>query len=599
MTLDGRVLGRGRSGSSNHHAVGLESVKAALLTAMREAADDAGINLSRLASVTWALAGAGRPEDVRLLESLRSELLPGIPGSVVTDAVAALVGGLGTRQGVVAIAGTGMIVYGENKTGSSARAGGWGHFLDRGSGYHLVQETLRAVARSVESSDLPSDDLGEQILRFLGLKRFTDIIEWVHAPNRAPSEIASLAPIVLDAAAAGNLLAVEEIAREADALAAAVDAVARRLNLWTQPFSLVLAGGLLEKHDFYRQVVVQAIRTRVPFARSRLPQADAAVGAAMLAMEYLGHPFEYQPDLEAAPPARLQNSEQQNILTRDLDLRTTLEIVRLMHLEDRRAVAAVRRNLPEIARAVDAIAMRMRQGGRLIYVGAGTSGRLGALDASECPPTFGTAPEQVVGIIAGGKRALTVSVEAAEDNLDDGRRALNELTVGPDDSVVGVAASGRTPYVAGALQEARRRGALTVALIGNLPAPLAQLADYVIAPLAGPEVITGSTRLKAGTAQKLVLNMLSTGVMIRLGKTYGNLMVEVRPENEKLRARAVRIISQACNIGTDEAAIALFNSDGDVKTAIVSVLLRCPAKEARTHLDQADGSVRAALSRVS
>ena len=590
----GRILGRGKSGSSNYHSAGLERMKDALLTAMQEAADGAGIDLSQLAAATWALAGAGRPAEARRIETLRAEMLPGIPGGVETDAVAALVGGLGARRGVVLIAGTGMIAYGENQAGENARAGGWGHFLDRGSGYSLAQEALRAIVHSADEG-WSSTVLEERILRFLRLEQPTDLVSWVHAPDRRAAEVASLAPVVLAAAETGDLLSIEVASRGADALACAVDAVARRLGLWDRPFPLVLAGGLLRKNDFYRRLVVQAIQTRVPYARPLPPRADAAVGAAMLALESLGQPLDRPTDPEV-PLAGIPGSEQQNILTRDLDLRTTPEMVGLMHLEDRRAVAAVRPNLPAVAEAIDAIAARMRRGGRLIYVGAGTSGRLGVLDASECPPTFGTHPDQVVGIIAGGARALTVSVESAEDDPEEGRKVIAEMEVGPQDSVVGIAASGRTPYVVGALEEARRRGALTVALISNLPAPLAQIADHVIAPLVGPEVITGSTRLKAGTAQKLVLNMLSTGVMVRLGKTYGNLMVEVRPQNAKLRTRAERIIAQACGISEEEAATALAHSRGNVKVAIVSTLLGCTPEQAQERLAQTEGRIRDALA---
>ncbi|HEY52659.1 MAG TPA: N-acetylmuramic acid 6-phosphate etherase [Caldilineae bacterium] len=217
--------------------------------------------------------------------------------------------------------------------------------------------------------------------------------------------------------------------------------------------------------------------------------------------------------------------------------------------------------------------------------------------ASECPPTFNTDPGQVVGVIAGGRVALTEAVEEAEDDPEDGARAMRDLNIGPLDSVVGIAASGRTAYVMGALAEARRRRALTAALICNLPAPMAEMADHVLAPLVGPEVITGSTRLKAGTAQKLVLNMLSTGVMVQLGKTYSNLMVDVQQLNAKLQVRARRIVAQACSISEATAAEALQRCGGDVKAAIVSRLLDCSPEEARQRLMLADGNVREALGK--
>jgi len=590
----GQVLGRGHSGSSNYHLVGLEGMKNALSKAMAGASQQARIRMNRLAAMTWALAGAGRPADVQRLKATQAELLPGIPGEVVVDALPVLVGGAGVRCGIALIAGTGMIAYGENARGDRFKSGGWGHFFDQGSGYGLAQQALRAVVLAADGRDLPTD-LSARILDFLKLAAPSELVDWVYAPERSIAEVAALAPVLLDAAEAGDLVALDVVAAGADALANAVDATARHLGLWEQPFPLVMAGGLLLTHDFYREVLVQAVHTRVPNARPMQPRADAAVGAALLALESLGHPLEEKTRL----PEAMGNSwasEHRNVLTRDLDLFPTLQMLGLMHLADRQAVASVRPNLPTIAKTVDAIAARMSRGGRLIYIGAGTSGRLGALDASECPPTFNTEPDQVIGIIAGGEKALSSATEAAEDDREAGRQAIIEHQIGSTDSVVGIAASGRTPYVAGALAEARSRGALTAVVICNLPAPLAEMAEYVIAPLVGPEIIAGSTRLKAGTAQKLVLNMLSTGVMVRLGKTFSNLMVDVRQHNAKLRERARRIVAHACGIGEAEAAAALIASQGNVKVAIVGNMLRCSPGEAQERLLQANGQVRAALN---
>lgn len=270
-------------------------------------------------------------------------------------------------------------------------------------------------------------------------------------------------------------------------------------------------------------------------------------------------------------------------------------MVRLMNEEDARPALAVRAELPRIAAAIDGIAARMRAGGRLIYVGAGTSGRLGVLDAAECPPTFSTPPGLVVGLIAGGERALTHAVEGAEDDAAAGKADLLALDPGPLDSVVGIAASGGTPYVVAALAAARGLGAFTVSLACNRPSPLEAVADCAIAALVGPEIITGSTRLKAGTAQKLVLNMISTGVMIRLGKTYGNLMVDVQATNAKLRGRARRIVTLATGLAPAAAAELLAACDGEVKTAIVAQLGQVDPDEARRRLAGAGGMVRQAL----
>jgi N-acetylmuramic acid 6-phosphate etherase len=289
-------------------------------------------------------------------------------------------------------------------------------------------------------------------------------------------------------------------------------------------------------------------------------------------------------------------TEQVNPFTENIDMVPTSEMVRLINQEDARVAAAVAVELQNIAQAIDAIAERMQHGGRLIYIGAGTSGRLGVLDASECPPTFSTPPELVVALIAGGKRAITESVEGAEDEYELGARQVAELEVTFNDSVVGVAASGGTPYVLGGIDEARKRGALTVSIVCNRPSKLEETAEIGIAPLVGPEVIAGSTRLKAGTAQKLVLNMISTGVMVKLGKTFGNLMVDVQTTNSKLRDRARYIVAQACDISLERSAQILEECNGEVKSAIVSELAGVPAEEARQLLKQSGGMIRRALA---
>jgi N-acetylmuramic acid 6-phosphate etherase len=292
-------------------------------------------------------------------------------------------------------------------------------------------------------------------------------------------------------------------------------------------------------------------------------------------------------------PARL--TEARNPATEHIDLLSTLEMVRLMNAEDARVAHAVAAEAHHIARAIDAIAERMRLGGRLIYMGAGTSGRLGMLDAVECPPTFNSPPESVVAVVAGGFGAFTHSSENAEDSSEAGLQAIRALNLSTRDSLVGIAASGQTPYTLSGMAEARRRGALVISLACNHPSPMASLADISIAPVTGPEVINGSTRLKAGSAQKMVLNMLSTGVMIRLGKTYGNLMVDVQPNNDKLRERARWIVEQACRLSSEEAAARLEACGGEVKIAIVSTLANIPPDEARLRLAVASGFVRQAI----
>ncbi|MGN9760803.1 N-acetylmuramic acid 6-phosphate etherase [Streptomyces sp. SD31] len=280
----------------------------------------------------------------------------------------------------------------------------------------------------------------------------------------------------------------------------------------------------------------------------------------------------------------------------DIDRLPTLDIARLMNGEDAAVPTAVASRLPEIAAAIDATATRMAQGGRLIYAGAGTAGRLGVLDASECPPTFNTDPTQVVGLIAGGPKAMVTSVEGAEDSKDLARADLDALALTATDTVVGISASGRTPYAIGAVEHARGRGALTIGLSCNPDSALTAAAEHGIEIVVGPELLTGSTRLKAGTAQKLVLNMLSTITMIRLGKTYGNLMVDVRASNDKLRARSRRIVALAT--GADEADIerALTEAGGEVKTAILILLGEVDGPTAARLLEETGGHLRAALA---
>ncbi|MEV1205941.1 N-acetylmuramic acid 6-phosphate etherase [Microbispora rosea] len=267
-----------------------------------------------------------------------------------------------------------------------------------------------------------------------------------------------------------------------------------------------------------------------------------------------------------------------------IDTLPTEEIARLMNAADAAVPAAVGRAVPAISAAIDAIAARMTDGGRLLYVGAGTSGRLAVLDASECPPTFGTHPDLVQGIIAGGEAALVRSVEGAEDDAEAGAAVIRDKHVGPLDSVVGISASGRAPYVVAAVEQARRLGALTVGLACNTGSPLARAADHAVEVIVGPEVVTGSTRLKAGTAQKLVLNMISTITMIRTGRTYGNFMVDVVASNSKLVDRAARIVSEITGAQVLRAREVLESAGRDVKTAVVMIERGVGADDARALL---------------
>jgi N-acetylmuramic acid 6-phosphate etherase len=279
----------------------------------------------------------------------------------------------------------------------------------------------------------------------------------------------------------------------------------------------------------------------------------------------------------------------------DLDLRSTQELVELLNDEDATVPSSVRAAVPRLTAAIDAIVERLERGGRLVYVGAGSSGRLAAVDAAECGPTFGLPNGQVVAVVAGGVEALAVAQEAAEDDADAGASDLAAIGVGSADAVVAISASGATPYVLGAIRAARAAGASTVGVVCVPGSPLGAAADHEVAAVVGPEVIAGSTRMKAGTAQKLILNTISTVSMVRLGKTFGNLMVDVVASNEKLRARARRAVAQSTDASDDEVDAALEAAGGDAKVAIVSLLSGLDADAARARLDAAGGVVRRSL----
>ena len=291
-------------------------------------------------------------------------------------------------------------------------------------------------------------------------------------------------------------------------------------------------------------------------------------------------------------------TETRNENTLDIDRVSTLEMVKKINNEDKKVAEAIEKELPNIAEAIDEIVKRMRKGGRLIYIGAGTSGRLGVLDASECPPTYGVSEELVQGIIAGGKEAIFRAKEGAEDSKELAVEDLKNKSLTANDIVVGLAASGRTPYVIGGLNYADEIGALTISVTCNANSEVSKAAKISISPVVGPEVVTGSTRLKSGTAQKLVLNMLSTGAMIKLGKVYGNLMVDVRATNEKLIERAKKIVCEATGVTREEAENVLKETDFDVKLSIFMILSKLNKDEAKKTLDENHGYIAEALESI-
>ena len=289
------------------------------------------------------------------------------------------------------------------------------------------------------------------------------------------------------------------------------------------------------------------------------------------------------------------DTEKQNQDTLNLDRMSIKEALTVMNNEDQKVAKAIKEVIPEIEKAVEIIIRQFNKGGRLIYIGAGTSGRLGVLDASECPPTFGAPKEQVVGIIAGGKVAMTEAIEGAEDDVEQGKQDVVDINLNENDVLVGIAASGRTPYVIGALEYANDINVPTVAIACTKDSEIGKVAKIAIEAVPGPEVLTGSTRLKAGTAQKMVLNMLSTISMVGIGKAYKNLMVDVQPTNEKLVSRAKGIVMKATDVTEEVASQKLDDSGGDVKTAILMILLDIDKDTARGKLNETKGHIRKAL----
>lgn len=412
------------------------------------------------------------------------------------------------------------------------------------------------------------------------------------AESAPPPELSS----ALDQALRGGCAALADLARLHALAGAWIGSLARSTlqsaGLSAQPVELAGSTGIRLAPGLALGDLAEAARaSNLLFVAVSPETVSTAAGCALAAREAWLNARQAQPEIREVQSL----TEARNPATLEIDRLPTLEMLRLINLEDARVPRAVASQLPHIAEAVDRIAERMRRGGRLIYTGAGTSGRLGVLDASEIPPTYGTPQELVVALIAGGDVAVRSSLEGVEDDAHAAALSIQDLSVGPEDSLVAIAASGRTPYAIGAMEEARRRGALVISVACNSPSPMEALADVVIAPLVGPEVITGSTRMKAGTAQKLVLNMLSTGVMVRLGKTYSNLMVDMQATNIKLRGRARRIVALAAAIEEQAAGELLDAAGGEVKTAIVMAKTGAAPGQARTFLERSGGVVRAAL----
>ena len=517
------------------------------------------------AAIGAGFAGARGTAEVSVARSALRSVWPQVKTVAVgQDTDSALAAAWGQGDGFLVIAGTGSNVVGR-LAGKKYTAGGHGHLLgDAGSGYDLATRALRAVYRERDRQGA-APKLAAGLLAHAGAADLDRLLRAVYHP-RGKEWLAGFAPVVLRAAARGDSLAREVVREATGELAERLAELARRLKV--RPTRVALTGGLVE-NDFYRQQLTAAVAGRLPGARVTVLQTPGEIGAAKMAGSpgnaRLSERREKFVDVEALP------TEKANPRSRGLHKKSVGQLVRLFVNEEAANARALRKAKAEIGRAAGLVAAALQRGGRLIYVGAGTSGRLGVLDASEMPPTFHADPEEVQAILAGGPEAIFRAQEGAEDDSEAGGRAVRERRVGKKDVVVGLTASGRTPFVLGALRQAAGAGAKTVLVTAHpawRPDPKGVRPEAVVRLDVGPELIAGSTRLKAGTATKAVCNILSSVAMIRLGRVHDNLMVHVVPSNEKLRARAVRLIRLLTGVGPVDAATALGRAGGNVATAV-------------------------------
>jgi len=586
---DGRLLKRFESGPANFKLL----TEAQFLRRLREV-KAAFQEFPQPAAVAIGLAGARGEPEWRRIRAAAAQVWPGAPCHATHDLETALaaepVAAVCDRRRrsqsaataavtqVLVLSGTGSCFYGRRADGRTARFGGWGHILgDKGSGYEIGLRALKACVFYLDR-DGEWSRLGQRILRVQQLNEPNELIPWAQAAGKA--DIAALAKEVFAAAAERDAIAQDILEGAAASLAKDAVACAKKLAKAGEPVQFVLAGSVLLKQPRFAQRVGKELAQRWPGCEITPLGRESAWGAVALAREVPSSKsqVESQPGAPVASAANPQSAirnaqslsptEQRHPRSMNLDKLPVAEAIELMLSEDEQLPAAIRREAAKIERVIGKIVSAFKRGGRLFYVGAGTSGRLGILDASECPPTFRTDPELVQGIIAGGQRAIWQAVEGAEDDREAGARAAEFRGIGKGDVVVGIAASGRTPFVHGALAEARKRGAFTALLCFN-PAMTQQrgAAQVLIAPDIGPEILTGSTRLKSGTATKLVLNMFTTLAMVRTGKVIGNLMVDLNPSNVKLRDRAVRIVRELTGANYETAKAALAREGWVVKAA--------------------------------
>jgi len=566
-----RILEQGKLPSSNFRLTAPERLRA-ILAELPKQIDRAGI----------FLAGCATEEDRGALRQICLEIWPKARIVTGSDRDSGLAAALDCGDGIVVNAGSGSSVTGR-RGDRIERAGGWGHILgDAGGGYSLSMRALRLILREHDLHRAEMD-FTAKILHALSLNNFDELVRWVQTADKM--DIAMLAPVVFEACAAGDARMMEIIEEGARVLCEYTEAVADRLHLLAP--KVVLMGGLFHRDSIYTHAFRRRLKKNLPDARVATAERAPELGAAWLAAEAHDHvAFHPKPSQREVDDLAAALTEQCNPRSANLEKLSAQELVRLFVEEEKFIQDALGTAMADLAGAIETVTESLRNGGHLFYVGAGSSGRIGVLDASEIPPTFGAPTHLVQGIIAGGVTALHRSVEGAEDEESAGAFALDERGVKPADVVIGITASGRTPFVFGALAQAKSLGAKTILLTCNpnmspVTAGVSPAAGEIAAGTAastdvdllimlpvGPEIVAGSTRLKAGTATKVALNIISTGAMIGLGRVRGNLMIDLHTTSTKLRDRAVRIVAEVTQRDYESARGLLEANDWNLRAAL-------------------------------
>jgi len=548
-----RVIDQGKLPPSNFRLVSPERLRA-IFQQMPAEVDRVGM----------FLAGCATEEDRNHLAKICAEVWRSARIVAGSDRDSGLAAALGRGDGIAVNAGTGASVTGR-RGDRIEKAGGWGHILgDAGGGYFLALQALRFILREYDLHRGEAQ-FTAAILRALSLNSRDDLVRWAQTADKM--EVAGLAPVVFECATNGDESVMKIVEEGAGVLSEYTAAVATRLGLLAP--KVILLGGVFQRDGVYVHAFRRKMKKNLVDARVAMSEQSPELGAAWLASQ-----MEERPAVSIATRgADTENlaralTEQRNPRSENLERLSARELVELFVEEESFVQEALRKETASLARAIEMVTKSLRGGGRLFYVGAGTSGRLGVLDASEIPPTFSASSDMVQGIIAGGATALSRSVEGAEDDRGSGALAIEERGVTAADVVCGITASGRAPFVIGALTEAKRRGAHTILLTCNPERARMEGCDLEIDLATGPELLTGSTRLKAGTATKIALNIISTGAMVALGKVRGNLMIDLTISNTKLRDRAIRLVAEIVKCDPGDAAQRLELHHWNVRAAL-------------------------------